>query len=703
MAAQGYGTADPVGAVDPTQVNVNMADPLTLQPGATANYGLHFTAYEDHINNKKVVYATRHTPNTAIPNQGSTQVMAFEFVNNTTLVQEHQVYQIENVCDNSELGELQIAPEGDKLLWYQHNNTIAGFDHRLVDIYTIELHADKISTTGTIDIINHTQTGNYGGNYGEGNVETEKMENGVKTIYFSQRGIYENPTTGNERNTWKWKYIPATIASINPLNLTNVVLFSEMRRGVDGKIYMPNLSEPVSAIRSYDGTNFGNTTLTGYTGLSGYEYASALPTQVYKIYADAMFNTSFTRTVNQKQYELKDHLGSVRVVISDRKLLTQADNTKTTIEAGDYFSPEVKSFSDTYPFGMVMPGRKLEGSYRYGFQGQEKENDVVEGGFAFRYRIQDARIGRFLSVDPLSEKYAWNSTYSFAMNRVIDGIELEGLEYLDYGVSRVKIMNGEIHINIENFHNTTKNAWKMRDAMGNYPNKDKFLGASTLVQDFDMPGTKSAKPISFGSGTNGSGRTTGLAKIDPTSIQLTNNNGKLHWDSKNFRINGRNKKTPVGGGAAGAVDALNWGLNQVTIWQQYDDRQQVEQHKSIILNQVMKDIAVAIKMAKVPPEYLNDRSLGDIANIVLTGVNLTQDNKLYDIAIDIVKTISKNYKPKYEVKHYTQNQNADNTNLQGTIKILTQDELDSLEPVDTGNDNTTNANEIEGVGVKLPK
>ena len=389
------------------------------------------------------------------------------------------------------------------------------------------------------------------------------------------------------------------------------------------------------------------------------------------------------------------------MVISDLKVLNDVDGS-LTINSGDYFSPDVVSFSDTYPFGSKLRNFNPTAT-RYDFQGQEKENDIVEGGFAFRYRIQDARIGRFLSVDPLSKKYAWNSTYSFAMNRVIDGIELEGLEYLNYGVSRVKIMNGEIHINIENFHNTTKNAWKMRDAMGNYPNKDKFIGASTLVQDFDMPGTKSAKAVSFGNGKNGSGRNTGLANIDPTSIQTTNKNGKLHWHYKNVPIGGRNKKTPGGGGAVGAVDALNWGLNQVTIWQQYDDRKQVEQHKSIILNQVMKDIAVAIKMEMIPDEYLNDRSLGDIANIVLTGVNLSKDDKLYDIAIDIVKQVSKNYRPKYEVKHYTQNQNADNTNLQGTIKILTQDELDNLEPVFTGDGRTTNANEIEGVGVKLPK
>ncbi len=37
-------------------------------------------------------------------------------------------------------------------------------------------------------------------------------------------------------------------------------------------------------------------------------------------------------------------------------------------------------------------------------------------------------IGRFFNVDPLSEKYVYNSTYAFSENKVISHRELEGLE-----------------------------------------------------------------------------------------------------------------------------------------------------------------------------------------------------------------------------------------------------------------------------------
>ncbi|MBO6516824.1 MAG: hypothetical protein JJ975_09775 [Bacteroidia bacterium] len=48
--------------------------------------------------------------------------------------------------------------------------------------------------------------------------------------------------------------------------------------------------------------------------------------------------------------------------------------------------------------------------------------------YAFKYRVHDPRLGRFLSVDPLSSDYPWNSSYAFAENKVIRYIELEGRE-----------------------------------------------------------------------------------------------------------------------------------------------------------------------------------------------------------------------------------------------------------------------------------
>ena len=68
--------------------------------------------------------------------------------------------------------------------------------------------------------------------------------------------------------------------------------------------------------------------------------------------------------------------------------------------------------------------------YRFGFQGQETDDEVYggENAVSFKYRVHDARIGRFLSIDPLAPEYPWNSPYAFSENKVIQFIELEGLE-----------------------------------------------------------------------------------------------------------------------------------------------------------------------------------------------------------------------------------------------------------------------------------
>ncbi|MBU0488925.1 MAG: hypothetical protein KKA07_18775 [Bacteroidetes bacterium] len=69
--------------------------------------------------------------------------------------------------------------------------------------------------------------------------------------------------------------------------------------------------------------------------------------------------------------------------------------------------------------------------YMYGFQGQEKDNEItgVTGSHLnFKYRMYDSRIGRFFAVDPLTKNFPWNSPYAFSENRVIDCVELEGRE-----------------------------------------------------------------------------------------------------------------------------------------------------------------------------------------------------------------------------------------------------------------------------------
>lgn len=99
-----------------------------------------------------------------------------------------------------------------------------------------------------------------------------------------------------------------------------------------------------------------------------------------------------------------------------------------------------------YPFGMEMPGRSFNStSYRFAFQSQESDDEIFGSHSSFlnfKYRGYDSRIGRFWSVDPLAASYPWNSSYAFSENRVIDAIELEGLEKVLINPTESTIYNG---------------------------------------------------------------------------------------------------------------------------------------------------------------------------------------------------------------------------------------------------------------------
>jgi RHS repeat-associated protein len=80
---------------------------------------------------------------------------------------------------------------------------------------------------------------------------------------------------------------------------------------------------------------------------------------------------------------------------------------------------------------MLVPSRHgSSDSYRYGFQGQEKDDELKGEGNSLNYtfRMHDPRIGRFFAVDPLTKSYPHNSPYAFSENRIMDAVELEGKE-----------------------------------------------------------------------------------------------------------------------------------------------------------------------------------------------------------------------------------------------------------------------------------
>jgi RHS repeat-associated protein len=130
------------------------------------------------------------------------------------------------------------------------------------------------------------------------------------------------------------------------------------------------------------------------------------------------------RELGLKSFELANHLGNVLVAVSDKPVYKVSSGTI-------YFNPEITSTSDYYPFGAPINGRGYSSdAYRFGFNGKEIDHESETQDYGMR--INDCRLARFLSVDPLAGKFAMLTSYQFASNRPIDGIDMDGLEYLRF-------------------------------------------------------------------------------------------------------------------------------------------------------------------------------------------------------------------------------------------------------------------------------
>lgn len=100
------------------------------------------------------------------------------------------------------------------------------------------------------------------------------------------------------------------------------------------------------------------------------------------------------RRLGNKLYELTDHQGSVRALITDRKNVSGSINT-----------PDLVGVSDYYAYGLVRPYRKAVNTtsaagYRFGYHGMATMEHMNVYGTPFR--LYDARTGRWMSVDPVT-------------------------------------------------------------------------------------------------------------------------------------------------------------------------------------------------------------------------------------------------------------------------------------------------------------
>jgi RHS repeat-associated protein len=110
-------------------------------------------------------------------------------------------------------------------------------------------------------------------------------------------------------------------------------------------------------------------------------------------------------------YHINDHLGTCRVVI---------DHLGQVIRAQDYF-----------PFGLTLRSLNNQKT-RFSYTGKELDTAGALGWFYFGARFYDPGIGRFLSIDPLADKYLGWSPYVYSLNNPTKYTDPDGKAVIDY-------------------------------------------------------------------------------------------------------------------------------------------------------------------------------------------------------------------------------------------------------------------------------
>jgi RHS repeat-associated protein len=115
------------------------------------------------------------------------------------------------------------------------------------------------------------------------------------------------------------------------------------------------------------------------------------------------------------EYNLTDHLGSTRMMY---KLNFTC--------AGVYQNATIQYLADYYSFGKIVREYINPGTLAEKYQYTGKERDTESGYDYFNARNYHSEVGRFLSVDPLADKYPGWSSYNYTMNNPIRFIDPDG-------------------------------------------------------------------------------------------------------------------------------------------------------------------------------------------------------------------------------------------------------------------------------------
>ena len=147
-------------------------------------------------------------------------------------------------------------------------------------------------------------------------------------------------------------------------------------------------------------------------GANGYDYLGSLiyvRTNGSLSLDQAIFDGGAVRPNGAVDYFVKDHLGSVRVIV---------DQAGTVREQNDYYPYGERCPESTYAISAVN---------RYKYNGKEEQTVGALGMLDYGARMYQAGIGRWFVPDPLAEQNPSVSLYAYCSNNPINRIDLDGL------------------------------------------------------------------------------------------------------------------------------------------------------------------------------------------------------------------------------------------------------------------------------------
>jgi RHS repeat-associated protein len=142
-------------------------------------------------------------------------------------------------------------------------------------------------------------------------------------------------------------------------------------------------------------------------------------------------NAEVSTTISwRREYNIKDHLGNTRVVITDRDADGVLDIT------GSAATNEVLQEQHYYAFGLGFEGPWVQNDAasrdnKYLYNGKELNDDFGLGWNDYGARWYDPAIARWGGVDPLADKMRSSSTFIYSLNNPLRYIDPTGLAPTD--------------------------------------------------------------------------------------------------------------------------------------------------------------------------------------------------------------------------------------------------------------------------------